>query len=330
MKKHYFIILVVILFSCSEEPGDLKEYYFFTDPDNFILSVDNDRILADGVSYAELTVQGSDTVLQRYSEIKLDVQPIGKFSNNLTSLVLPFDNEGVAKAKLYSDSAGMAVLSAWIGPVKRIIEMEFFTVGMDSLLLIVKQENVPADNSTYAKISAINVSKHEQVTTINFTADFGTFSNNDAGFEVHVSSHDTANVFLKSKTAGLVRVTASIGGSVASETMVRFLPSLPDQLIIEPDSSSLRPLYGSKSKIKAKLTKYVGTVSEGQVLLFSDSSSTGASVGSFLNTTLSDSNGMAFAEYWVQDTSYHGFVYIKGKIITNEGFVSGMGKIYIK
>ena len=331
MRKLLFIFAFIALLSgCSEEPGDLQQYYFFTDPDNFVLTLNKDSIAADDRDYAEITVKVSDTVMQRYAEIKLEASPEGNFANDSSGISVPINGDGVAIIRVFSVNEGRTIITARIGVISRIAEVEFYRIFKDSLSLFVTSRDVPADNYTYAEIVAITNSRGDTGNQLVFTSDNGLFSNNSNTLSVQVSSSDTTKVYIRNNTPGQARVGSILNNSFTEEIVVNFTTSWPDQLIIDPDSSSLKPSFYAMTNVVAQSIKFNGTVTAGQVVNFYDSTATGQPVGSFLNTTLSNSNGEAMTEYWVQDTSYHGFVYIKGVINTDKGAVSGIGKIYIR
>jgi hypothetical protein len=201
-----------------------------------------------------------------------------------------------------------------------------------SIELIVTKNNVPSDNYTYGEISAVTKFRPNANDIIVFKADKGVFSNNSNTYSVNVSSNDTTRAFLKYNKADVVRVIATIYNKYSKEVFVNFLTSFPTQILISPDSSTLQPLFTSKSNIKSKLTRQVGSVSEGLLINYSDSvgTSSGGSIGTFHNNTYSNSQGETTVEYWLQDTTYHGFVFIKSYIDTDTGRVMGLNKIYIR
>jgi hypothetical protein len=201
-----------------------------------------------------------------------------------------------------------------------------------SIELIVTKNNVPADNYTYAEISAIAKFKPNANDVIVFKADNGFFSNNSNTYSVNVSSNDTTSAFLKHNKADKIRVTASIYNKYSKEVFVDFLTSFPTQILVSPDSSTLQPLFTSICNIKSTLTRQVGGVSEGLLINFYDSvaTSSGGSIGTFHNTTYSNSQGETTVEYWLQDTTYHGFVFIKSYMDTDAGRVVGTNKIFIQ
>lgn len=202
----------------------------------------------------------------------------------------------------------------------------------NSLTLKVTKNNIPADNYSYAEISAILKKRPAANDLIVFTADKGLFANNSNIYSVNVSSNDTTKAYIKYNKAEVVRITAIIFGNDTKEVYATFLQAYPSQILIYPDVTTLPTLFTSKSLITAKLVRPTGMASEGLSINFYDSAATSSlrSIGSFLNSTYSNSQGNATVEYWIQDTSYHGFVYIKGYINSDTGKVMGGNRIFIQ
>lgn len=201
-----------------------------------------------------------------------------------------------------------------------------------SIELIVTKNNVPSDNYTFGEISAVTKFRPNGNDIIVFKADKGVFSNNSNTYSVNVSSNDTTRAFLKYNKSDIVRVTATIYNKYSKEVFINFLTSFPTQILVSPDSSTLQPLFTSKCAIKSKLSRQIGSVSEGLLTNYYDSTATsnGGSIGTFHNSTYSNSQSETIVEYWLQDTTYHGFVFIKSFIDTDTGRVFGINKIYIR
>lgn len=201
-----------------------------------------------------------------------------------------------------------------------------------SIKLIVTKNNVLSDNYSFAEVSAISKFRLTANDIIVFKTDKGVFSNNSSTYSVNISSNDTTRAFIKYNKPDVVRVTATIFNKYSKEVYIKYLTSFPSQILISPDSSSLQSSFTSKCLIKSKLLRQFGNVSEALTLNYYDSTATlsGGSIGTFLNNTFSDSQGQTTVEYHLQDTSYHGFVFIKSYIDTENGRVRGLNKIYIK
>lgn len=135
--------------------------------------------------------------------------------------------------------------------------------GDSSIELIVTKNNVPADNYTFGEISAVTKFRPNANDIIVFKANKGVFSNNSNTYSVNVSSNDTTRAFLKYNNSDIVRVAATIYNKYSKEVFVNFLTSFPTQILVSPDSSTLQPLFTSKCNITSKLTRQVGSVSEG-------------------------------------------------------------------
>lgn len=201
-----------------------------------------------------------------------------------------------------------------------------------SIELIVTKNNVLSDNYSFAEVSAIAKFRPTANDIIIFKTDKGVFSNNSSTYSVNVSSNDTTRAFIKYNKPDVIRVTATIFDKYSKEVYVKFLTSYPSQILISPDSSSLQSSFSSECLIKSKLLRQFGNVSEALTLNYYDSTATssGGSIGTFINNTFSDIQGQTTVEYHLQDTSYHGFVFIKSYIDTDTGRVRGMNKIYIR
>ena len=201
-----------------------------------------------------------------------------------------------------------------------------------SIELIATKNDIPSDNYSFGEVSAISKFRPSANDVIVFKADKGVFSNNSNVYSVNVSSNDTTRAFLKYSKPDIVRVTATVYNKYSKEVFLNFLTSYPTQILVSPDSSSLQSSFTSKCLINSKLKRQVGNVSEGLLVNYYDSvaNSSGSSIGTFLNNTYSDSQGQTTVEYWIQDTSYHGFVFIKSYIDTDTGRVKGLNKIYIR
>ena len=199
------------------------------------------------------------------------------------------------------------------------------------LKLTVSKDNAPADNYTYAEIMAVTGRKPSAGDFLEFQTDKGVFANNSNIYKVNIAATDTTRAYVKYNKADVAHVTARLANQDSKEVQITFVPAYPSQILIYPDSSTLRPLFTSKSMVTAKLLRTAGVVSEGQFLQYTDSAATdGRSIGIFLNGTYSGPQGTASVEYHLQDTSYHGFVYIIGSIVSGTNTITGRNRIFIK
>ncbi|MCW4470798.1 hypothetical protein OGH69_17635 [Flavobacterium sp. MFBS3-15] len=190
--------------------------------------------------------------------------------------------------------------------------------------------NVPADDYSYAEVSAVITGRRSPGDRIIFSAESGLFANGQSKDTVVAATDETVKVYLKHNRAGRVKVTATAFGK-SKEVFVDFTPAYPDLLVVNPDNGTLPSEYTSTSLITTYLIRNTGTASQGQWISYRDSVATaeGGSIGTFTQNTQSDAEGNATVRYWVQDTAYHGFVYIKGEIQTPAGVRKGENRIYI-
>lgn len=198
------------------------------------------------------------------------------------------------------------------------------------LALSVIHDNVPADGYSYVELSAtvdkITVSTDQLI----FVADRGTFANGKASYSVPVNSSGSNTAYLKYNKAEKVHVTASLGDKVSREVSATFTTAYPNQILLSSDSTVVNAYYNSLVPISAQLLRPFGKVSEGIQLTYYDSTVTGRSIGSFFKNTFSNNQGQSTVSYSIQDTSYHGFVYIKGFVQIDTVKVIGINRIYIR
>ncbi|MBK6546969.1 MAG: hypothetical protein IPG12_17105, partial [Saprospiraceae bacterium] len=216
-----------------------------------------------------------------YKEVTFDISPVGKFSNNNSTIKGALDVLGEAHAFIFSDNQGLAIVKANVGNLYRTTSIKFFTKDVDSLNLFISQDSVPADNYSYAEITAVTKNRPFANNQIVFVSDKGAFSNGSNTYAVQASFHDTTRAYIKYNSAELVRIRATIYNTYSKEIYTTFIPAFPSQIFVNSDVSVLLPSYTSKAIITAKLTRAIGSVSEGQIVNFYDSTSAGGSVGIF-------------------------------------------------
>jgi len=204
------------------------------------------------------------------------------------------------------------------------------TQGIAGAMSLEVTSNAPADNYSYAEINALITGRLSPSDRIIFTAENGLFANGQAKDTVMAASGENVTVYLKHDKAERIKVTANAFGKT-NEVFVDFVTAYPEALTVNPDTGSF-PISGYVSSlIITKLVRSSGTASQGQWISYRDSIATdeGGSIGTFTQNTQSDVSGNATVRYWVQDTTYHGFVYIKGEIHTPIGIKKGENRIYL-
>jgi hypothetical protein len=158
----------------------------------------------------------------------------------------------------------------------------------------------------------------------------GLFSNASDTQSTTFDANGEAKVFINSSAKGLAIVKADIINLCTINKEIHFTTSFPDQILIQPAVSEIPSSLTSNATITAKLVRVNGSVSKGVLVNFYDSTATNKSIGVFINSTTSNNSGECTTTYSIQDTSYHGLVYIKGSVNVNKIRIIGFSKILIQ
>lgn len=192
-------------------------------------------------------------------------------------------------------------------------------------------DNIPADGATYAeavvKAGPSVLAKYNEA-TVDVTP-IGKLSTGTTSSKIKLDVNGEAHVFVSSSAIGKANVNIAVG-NLSKSASVTFVVAGPDNMLVETDVASIRPIFDTKVVVKARLTRQTGTVSLNQVVQFYDSATGGRSVGVFLNGTSSNAQGECTTEYRLTDTSYHGPVYLLGNIQANNKNVNGKTRILIQ
>jgi hypothetical protein len=210
-------------------------------------------------------------------------------------------------------------------------ELKSDVIDVSGFSLTLKSDSIYADGSSFAELTiSTNSATALRYKTVTFSVSpIAKFSNNSSTMQVTLDVTGVAKAYLVSDNAGIANVIANIPNLVTIQHPISFVTSWPTQILVEPSVSLMTPTYTSQTQVVAKLSKTNGSVSNGLVIQFSDSTITNSSIGVFLNTTTTYSS-QATTKYWLQDTSYHGFVYIRTSIMTDKGKIIGRSRIFIQ
>jgi hypothetical protein len=175
--------------------------------------------------------------------------------------------------------------------------------------------SIPADNYSYAQIMAIIDSTIlDTTTTINFTTDNGSFSTGGTSYAAKVDIHGNAYAYLKSKVVVTAHVQATVGANYTQNLTIPFTTSYPDTMYINlPDSASND--LANRVSFSATLYKYLGSISPGLSVNFSARDTLGTPLGSFTHVLPSDTTGTVNAQFWLDNSSYTGFVYFNAYLL---------------
>lgn len=210
-----------------------------------------------------------------------------------------------------------------------LVPTKFEEVKPGDLSLSLLGDSITADGITYArfllKMNRELLSNHRTVT---FTiSPIGKFSNGNNTTTSTFDENGESIVYVSSVNVGMATVKAEISNLTSLSASVNFVTSFPEQLLVSPAVGTMPSGPVSSTNIVTKLVKASGVVSEGLTVFYYDSTSTGNSVGAFLNVTGSSNTGESTATYAIQDTSYRGFIYLKTYVVTKAGKVRGSAKV---
>ncbi len=334
IKTILFLAITIFSFISCEEPTELKGLNFQqVNLDNITLTLVKENIPADGKSLAELILSVNDSsALARYSNVIFTIFPVGKFADDSQLINAKIDLNGEAKVLVKSIEPGIATINAEIVGLGSIsTNVNFESTCEENYVLSIASESVVADGATKGavlfKADPTFISQVENVTFL--VSPIGKFHNNNDTISVTIDSNGEAYAYISSPDQGTALIQAQTNYCTKSIS-VNFTTSFPEQVLMLPAVSSMPSSFSSNTNIIAKLIRTNGVVSSGFLVNFYDSTEINTSVGTFLNTILSNNIGEATTTYSIQDTSYHGIVYINGYIETNEGRVNGVSKILIE
>jgi hypothetical protein len=201
------------------------------------------------------------------------------------------------------------------------------------IIMSVVKDNVPADGVNYNEIlvKIDNTLKNNFNEVIFEISPNGKFSNGAVAQKVPIDVNGEARVYAESTSVGTSIVRATVG-TYTRQIGTIFEKAWPDQIIVESDSVFLPALPGMNTAVRAKLSRSTGVISPGITVLFTDSTGVNSkpSVGVFLNTTVSDASGFSTTRYWLQDTTYHGEVYLIAIVQAQDGEKRGRTRVRIR
>ncbi|HEX7413532.1 MAG TPA: hypothetical protein VF411_05755 [Bacteroidia bacterium] len=202
-----------------------------------------------------------------------------------------------------------------------------------SINLTLTKDSIVADGVTTAgfilKIDSSLAQKYSQV-TFNITP-IGNFSGGATTvLTTTIGINGITKVYVSSLQIGVSNITANVANLGSKSSSVRFFPSYPDEIVVQPSVAAITASYTSSVNITSTLIKNTGTVSMGLPIFYYDSTTTGGSIGVFINSTYSNNMGQSTATYSIQDTSYHGLLYLNCYVQNGPIKVRGRNKIVIQ
>ncbi|RDB03831.1 hypothetical protein [Runella aurantiaca] len=337
MNKICLLSIILLAFKCSPEPEalnapELKKISITSN--DLVLIIEKDSIDIDGKENAEVRIKVNSNLLSSLKEKKVVLKSTGagKFSNETATIEKDLDLNGEAVDYIKSTEESIVIISAELkDPImSKTDKVKFYKVEATVITPSIETNDVDADNFTNNVLSLKSVPPSSNK-LVHFVAEKGTFISGTNTFSTTMPSTGIVKAYLKHNKPEDVKVVATVGSTYSTEMTVKFKAALPTIAIITSDLKSLPPKLNSVTPVKAQLLRSTGSVSEGQHIVFYDSTTSGARIGTFFNTTTSSTSGIVTAEYSIQDTTKTGFVYIKCYILTPSGRrVLGENRILIK
>lgn len=213
-------------------------------------------------------------------------------------------------------------------PANQVLSLQAFDIHNNP---ITAGDSISADNYSYAQIVAsVDSSILDTTVTISFTTDNGTFLTGGTSYVAKIDIHGKAYVSIKNKWPLSAHIQASVGSNYTQNLIVPFNSSWPDYIVVKLPASSPDSLK-TRLSFSTLLAKSFGTVSPGLTPAFLATDTSGNAKGSFYAVTPSDTTGTVTGQFWLQDSTYVGFLYIRAVLYLNNQHdsVYGLSKLLI-
>jgi hypothetical protein len=295
-----------------------------TQSDVFDVAIDRRSIPADGFSTAAITAtlkRAGGTTQQRTFKFETSAGMLiaaGQAAARTVSLVA--DASGRANVQLQSEkTVGPAQVRVTAYDLPYEFTVNFTTADPSNVITVAATPAAPADGvSTVLVTATVAPTLPAGRRTVAFRSSLGSVS----PAAIDADGSNTARTTITSSTIGQTRITATVDG-VTAETSAQFTTALPDRVFVAPDASSLST--GGSTTIRVTLVRTVGTVSSPLEVVYTATTSTGASIGSFSRVMLA-SAGVSTATFNLGTTTYLGPVTISAAV---EGTTTGSAAIQI-
>ncbi len=317
------IILFVAMCSCNKDLKDNKG--------PFVTVVVNDSLPADKRINSEVLLKVDPNIATTQKTATFKISPIGEFSTGTSTITATVDVNGEARAYIRSDKPGTAFIDVTVGSYTKQTTVTFtnYFSPTDILSLQLLSDSIAADNYSYAVIKASSSDSDMNIKqSITFTTDKGTFADGNKTYTVQTGLDGTVKVYVKSAIADVIRVMATVQSIYTEEVFIRFMPAYPDYVTVDVPGTIANSL-SAKVNVKTQLMKITGTLSAGLPVFYTAKKASGGTIGSFFNTTLSNSGGASSADFWIQDTAYSGYIYIRAFVVNKNDTISGTSQLLI-
>jgi len=202
-----------------------------------------------------------------------------------------------------------------------------------SVSLTLTRDSVLADGISYAEFT-LKVADSTYIRTNNavtFTiGPVGKFPDGTTTLYTTVNANGKVKVYVASVAIGTATLQATVNAAGGTSASMHFIPSYPTQILVNPAVSTLADSLSSSVNVTAQLVKANAVVSAGIPVSYYDSTAGGHSIGVFLNITTSNATGQSTSTYSIQDTTYHGLVYLKCSVQKGAGKLIGFSKVLVR
>jgi hypothetical protein len=182
-------------------------------------------------------------------------------------------------------------------------------------------DTVIADNFSAIEISVqLDTSSSKDQKAVSFTTTIGSFIEGGTTVTVNSDIGGVAKVHFKSNTIGNATLKASITGNSTNLVISKDVycsAAWPDLITINT-SATLSHGLGNKLQVSANCLRNFGTVSQNIQVQFYATDTLNHGKGAFYNISPTDQAGKANSEFWLQDTTFSGYLYIYSKVVTNK------------
>jgi hypothetical protein len=280
----------------------------------FSFSASATSIPADGFSQVQLTVivafpgNAAQRTVTFKTSAGLLVAPGS--STPSSSVVVPADGTGTAIAYLRSSTnVSVAQVQAVAANATQSLFISFTSVNPQSVFMLTAPvKRAPADGATTTTLTAtVGQGLAAPGQSVAFVTSAGTFVHSgQATDSLPITAGNSVSLDLRSPaTAGVGHVVATAGG-FSSDLSISFDPALPDQILLTVPQGTLAASTSASVNVTANLLRTVGTVTPNQVVDFSATDSSGAPIGAFFNTQVSNAMHIATTQFAVGAIGYRG------------------------
>lgn len=195
----------------------------------------------------------------------------------------------------------------------------------DNFLSIkVEKDFSSADDYSFNIVSIqLNSLYNNLISNVSATVNLGSLLSSTSNFDVNGKAY----FYVKSNQTGKSTITIT-SKDKNFISVVNFDVSYPESINVNNDASMSNKI-NNRMNLTFNLKRLSGKVSVGLPISLTALDKNGNNIGSFNNISTSDANGNITCVYWLQDTTYLGFVNFKAQVITPNDTITGFNKVLI-